>query len=187
VISSAPAVVAPGGTYPLAGYQLTGLSQAVSYGDDATMATNYPIVRIDIAGSVFYARTWGFSDLGVARGRHVTQSCQVTIPAHLPLGNAMLSVITNGIQSQAKPIAISTTPAPPFDPATLNILKNSLKSGPLWLIDAHGPSPLLLHGGPLQPNAQNVEAEVRKIYSDLIASYGRLRELGQALLPPRGK
>ena len=46
VISSAPSVVAPGGTYPLEGYQLTGLSQAVSYGDDATMATNYPIVRM---------------------------------------------------------------------------------------------------------------------------------------------
>jgi hypothetical protein len=187
VISSAPSVVAPGGTYPLEGYQLTGLSQAVSYGDDATMATNYPIVRIDIAGSVYYARTSGFSDMGVARGKSVKQSCQVTFPPNLPQGNAMLSVITNGIQSQATPIAISTMPAPPFDLVTLNILKNSLKSGPLWLMDAHGPSPMLLHGSPPQPNAQKAEAEVREIYSDLVASYTRLRELGRSLLPPGKK
>jgi hypothetical protein len=186
-ISSAPSVVAPAGTYPLAGFQLTGLSQAVSYGDDAAMATNYPIVRIDIAGSVFYARTFGFSDMGVARGRSFTQSCQVTFPQNLPLGNAMLSVITNGIQSQATPIAISTMPAPPFDAATLNILKNGLTTGPLWLMDAHGPSPLLLHGEAPPPNAGAVEAEVRKIYSDLIASYGRLRELGRSVLPPGKK
>jgi hypothetical protein len=187
MISSAPSVVAPGGTYPLAGYQLTGLSQAVSYGDDAAMATNYPIVRIDVAGLVFYARTFGFSDMGVARGKNLTQSCQATFPQNLPLGNAMLSVISNGIRSQATPVVVSTMPAPPFDSATLNILKNSLKNGPLWLIDAHGPSPLLLHGEAPPPNAPAVEAEVRKLYSDLIASYSRLRELGRSVFPPGKK
>ena len=45
-ITSVPASLRPGFTYTLYGRQINGLSQAVSYGDDATMATNYPIVQI---------------------------------------------------------------------------------------------------------------------------------------------
>jgi hypothetical protein len=187
VISSAPSMVAPGKTYSLQGHRLTGLSQAVSYGDDAAMATNYPIIRIDVAGQVFYARTSGLDDMGVARGMNFAQSCKVTFPSSLPTGKAMLSVVTNGIQSLAIPIAISTTPEPPFAAATLNMLKNSLASGPLWLIDPNGPSPLLLHGEPPTPATKEIEAEARKIYEDLIASYTRLRELGHSYFPPRYK
>jgi hypothetical protein len=174
-ITSAPPVVAPGGTYGLQGYQLTGLSQAVSYGDDAAMATNYPIIRVDAAGQVFYARTSGMSDMGVARG-DTKQSCQVTFPANLPLGNASLSVITNGIRSAARTVAISTTPVPPLDFSVVNILTSSLKSGPLWLLDEHGPT-AMVYSAPPTPDTQAIEQEVRAIYSNLIASYTRLREL----------
>jgi hypothetical protein len=187
MISAAPSVIEPGQAYSVQGYQLTGLSQAVSYGDDASMATNYPIFRVDVAGLVFYARTSGLNDMGVARGMSFKQSCQVTFPATLPHGNATLSVIANGIRSKAVAVVISTIPTPPLDYSVINVLKNSLEAGPLWLIDAHGPSALLLHDDPPNPAAQNAEAEVRKIYADLIAAYSRLRELGQAVLPPRYK
>jgi hypothetical protein len=39
-------VLAVGGYFRLFGRQLNGLSQAASYGDDAQMATNYPLISI---------------------------------------------------------------------------------------------------------------------------------------------
>ena len=45
-ISHAPTDLVHGHTYVLSGTQFNGLSQACSYGDDAQMATNYPLVRI---------------------------------------------------------------------------------------------------------------------------------------------
>ncbi|HET7881671.1 MAG TPA: kelch repeat-containing protein [Acetobacteraceae bacterium] len=41
----------PGHSYRLSGTQINGLSQAVIYGDDGGMATNYPIVRLTHHGS----------------------------------------------------------------------------------------------------------------------------------------
>ena len=44
------------GRFTLTGTQLNGISQGASYGDDAEMDTNYPIVRLeDQGGHVFYA------------------------------------------------------------------------------------------------------------------------------------
>jgi len=45
-VTSCPHRIEAGHSYTLYGRQLNGLSQAVSYGDDATAATNYPLVRI---------------------------------------------------------------------------------------------------------------------------------------------
>jgi hypothetical protein len=42
---SVPSNMSPGHSYTLTGIQINGVSQAVGYGDDAGMATNYPIVR----------------------------------------------------------------------------------------------------------------------------------------------
>jgi hypothetical protein len=184
VILNGPTVVAPGQTYPLQGYQLNGLSQAVSYGDDASMATNYPIVRVDASGQVFYARTFGMSYMGVAGGQANTeQICQVTFPPNLPNGKATLRVVANGIASLPIPIAITAMPAPPLDFFAINMLKASLESGPIWLTDSHGPSPILYDGEPDAPT-KAVEDEVRRIYADLIASYTRLRELGRTFFVP---
>ena len=58
-------------TYTLQGRQINGLSQANSYGDDATMATNYPIVRLQGGGKVFYCRTFGHSTMGMPTGLSV--------------------------------------------------------------------------------------------------------------------
>ena len=45
-VTACPTDLHPGVSYTLSGTQLNGLSQAVSYGDDAQMATNYPLVRL---------------------------------------------------------------------------------------------------------------------------------------------
>ncbi len=96
VIVSAPTSVIPGGRYTLQGQQLNGLSQANSYGDDAQMATNFPIARIQSAGQVFCCRTHAFSTMGVATGTAVV-SAQFDVPTGIPPGSAQLCVIANGI------------------------------------------------------------------------------------------
>src|SRR5204862_7530605 len=69
-ITSAPSDLVVGHTYVISGTQLNGLSQACSYGDDAQMATNYPLVRLtDTAtGKVRYMFTAHHSTMGVATG-----------------------------------------------------------------------------------------------------------------------
>jgi hypothetical protein len=94
-----------GGTNMLFGRQINGLSQAVSYGDDATMATNYPIVRINSGGHVYYCRTSNHSTLGVNTGT-VIHSTHFSIPNTVPLGAATLTVVANGIPSSATAVTI---------------------------------------------------------------------------------
>jgi hypothetical protein len=55
-ITTVPSIVGPGNTYTVSGTQFNGFSQGAAYGDDAQMATNYPLVRITNTGSghVFY-------------------------------------------------------------------------------------------------------------------------------------
>jgi Kelch motif len=97
-ITNCPATVKPNHTYTLQGRQLNGLSQANSYGDDATMATNFPLVRISniASGHVFYCRTHDFSTMGVATG-NVIHSAQFDVPSQIETGPSRLCVIANGI------------------------------------------------------------------------------------------
>jgi hypothetical protein len=106
-ITSVPSVLIHGGTYTLYGRQINGLSQAVSYGDDATMATNYPIVRVrnNSTGHVFYCRTSNHSTLAVNTGT-VTHHTQFTVPASTELGAATITVVANGIASDPLPVTI---------------------------------------------------------------------------------
>ena len=83
-------------TYELEGTQFNGLSQAASFGDDAQMATNYPIVRLlgpakvlkgpsgtpipHFGPYVLYLRTFNHSTMGVATGSTVVKT-QFSIPA----------------------------------------------------------------------------------------------------------
>jgi len=99
-ITNAPGAVKPNHTYLLEGRQFNGLSQAVSYGDDAQMATNYPIVRIQnvISSHVFYCRTHNHSTMGVATGTTIV-STQFTVPGDIEAGDSLLFVIANGIPS----------------------------------------------------------------------------------------
>ena len=99
-ITSVPTSMVPGGTYTLCGRQINGLSQAVSYGDDAQMATNYPIIRVrnNTSGHVFYCRTSNYSTMGVNTGT-VIENAQFTIPSGAELGASQITVIANGIAS----------------------------------------------------------------------------------------
>jgi hypothetical protein len=102
------ASVSPGHTYTLTGQQLNGLSQACCYGDDATMATNYPIARVtnNATGSVTYLRTANHSTMGVATATTLV-STDVTIPSGLTYGSYTLVVVANGIASDGVALTVA--------------------------------------------------------------------------------
>jgi hypothetical protein len=87
------------GSFTLTGTQLNGLSQGASYGDDAEMDTNYPIVRFTNGTSVYYARSYNWSSTGVATGSTVVTT-QFVLPSGIPLGQHYnVQVIASGIAS----------------------------------------------------------------------------------------
>jgi hypothetical protein len=82
----------------LTGTQLNGLSEGASYGDDAQMASNFPIIQLtDSGGTVRYARTSNWSDTGVATGTALV-STNFSMPGGAPNANLM-NVVANGIAS----------------------------------------------------------------------------------------
>jgi hypothetical protein len=111
VVTNVGTSLAPGSSYAVQGKQLNGLSQAASYGDDATMATNYPLVRLRQGNTsrVWYCRTHNHSSMGVATGAEVV-STRFDVPPSVPLGPALLEVVVNGIASNPVPITVTTTP-----------------------------------------------------------------------------
>jgi hypothetical protein len=108
-ITSVPSALHPGRTYTLSGRQLNGLSQAVIYGDEGAMATNYPLVRLVSlsTGNTFYCRTHDHSTMGIQTGATV-QSTRFTVPAGVPWGSYKLCVIANGISSDCNTVAVTT-------------------------------------------------------------------------------
>ena len=106
-ITSVPNVLHPGDTYTLHGRQINGLSQAVIYGDEGSMATNYPIVRLtDSGGQVIYCRTRNHSTMGIQTGM-VIHSTEFTVPNSAPFATYCLSVIANGIASVCSTVAVT--------------------------------------------------------------------------------
>ena len=98
-ITAVPNALIPGGTYTLHGRQITGLSQAVIYGDEGAMGTNYPIVRlVSASGDVVYCRTHDHSTMGVNTGT-VVHTTRFTVPASAALGAYTLCLVANGIES----------------------------------------------------------------------------------------
>jgi hypothetical protein len=100
VITSAPATVTRGTTYPISGQQFNGLSQANAFGDEFETATNYPLVTITNAGTghVIFAKTHDHSTMGVATGT-ATVSTNFDVPTGAETGASTLVVIANGIKS----------------------------------------------------------------------------------------
>jgi hypothetical protein len=107
-ITGAPAFMAVGHHYALTGTQFNGLSQACMYGDDATMATNYPVARLEHGTTVIYCRTAHHSTMGVATGTGPV-STVLSIPPAVPPGSYDLVVVANGIPADPVPVTISAT------------------------------------------------------------------------------
>lgn len=100
-ISSVSSVLQQGTSQSISGTQFNGLSQGAYYGDDAQMATNYPLVRVTMtaSGHVYYFKTHGHSTMAVATGSQ-TVSTTFDVPAHAnETGPASLQVVANGIPS----------------------------------------------------------------------------------------
>jgi len=107
-ITNCPSALILGHTYQIFGTQFNGLSQACSYGDDAQMATNYPIVRLeDSSNNVFYLRTANHSTMAVATGATLV-STFVSVPTDIPNGQYNLFVVANGIASGAFAVSVGT-------------------------------------------------------------------------------
>ena len=106
-ITSFPATVTHGLTYKISGQQFNGLSQAASFGDEFSTATNYPLVRItnQSSGHVFYAKTHGHSSMGVATGK-TKVSTNFDVPEGIETGASSLVVVANGIPSKAVSITV---------------------------------------------------------------------------------
>ncbi len=112
VIVESPPDVVPGPTpYTITGRRLNGMSQANSFGDDASNATNYPIVRIQHPGTgkVVYGATRDHSTMGVATGDEEV-STTFTLPLGADWGPSKLTVIANGVPSKTTNVYVGLRP-----------------------------------------------------------------------------
>lgn len=170
-IVSVPTIVRNKQTYQLSGTQLNGLTQACSYGDDATIATNYPIVKIrsDVNGKEYYCRTFDHSTMAIATGAAVVTT-HFKVPFGVPLGRADLVVIANGIPSE--PVDITVIPWRlqfPFTEAMVNRLIGSLADGPLWVLGPDGPIPVDPGWGEIATAAKAAWANMQEGARTLVA------------------
>ncbi|HEX4013570.1 MAG TPA: hypothetical protein VHX17_06735 [Candidatus Cybelea sp.] len=95
-----------GSTYKITGKRFNGISQANFYGDDDQQASNYPLVRITNAasGTVTYARTHGFSFMGIGSNKKV--SAMFDVPSSIQTGASTVEVVTNGVASSPVSVTI---------------------------------------------------------------------------------
>lgn len=102
-----PKTVTHGQTYQIEGTQFNGLTQGAYYGDDAQMATNYPLVAIRnrATGHIFFARTHNHSTMGVATGSTLVYT-SFDVPASIETGASDIVVVANGIHSNLRAITV---------------------------------------------------------------------------------
>jgi len=79
----------------------------VVYGDDAQMATNFPLVviRKNATGHLFLARTSTFSTMGIATGKTL-EDFSFEVSGGTETGASTVYVVTNGIVSAGKAITL---------------------------------------------------------------------------------
>ncbi len=107
VLTNFPDTLIVGKAHTISGTQFNGLSQACSYGDDAQMATNYPIVQLKSGSKIYFLRSSNHSTMGVATG-NATVSTNIFVPTNVPAGPAIMTVIANGIASDPVSVTVTT-------------------------------------------------------------------------------
>jgi hypothetical protein len=107
-ITSVPKTLTHGNSYVISGTQFNGLTAGTTYGDDAQMATSYPLVRIENATTkhIFYCRTHDHSTMGIATGS-TTVSTTFDVPANIETGKSAVFVVANGIPSKPQVVTIN--------------------------------------------------------------------------------
>lgn len=92
------------GVYLLTGHGLNGISEGATYGDDAQMDSNYPLVRLtDVSNNVYYARTYDWNATGVMATNRLV-AVQFVLPSNLPPAKYSLVAVANGIASEPVPL-----------------------------------------------------------------------------------
>ncbi len=179
VITSVPAFMFPGTGHTLQGRQITGLSHASVYGDDATMASNYPIVRLKHAnGNVYYCRTTGHSTMGIATGAAL-HSTNFHVPASVPGGSVEITVVSNGIASQPVSARVFGFHWPRgSDIEGWLFLLGSLADGPLWAWGPNGPVPV-------DPWGPDVIREATVARQQMLTAMRTLQRIGSQVVQVR--
>ncbi len=107
VISGISGTISRGSTgNTVSGTNFNGFSLGASYGDDAQMASNYPLLRITNAstGDVCFARTYNFSTMGVfTQG---TTNATFDLPPNCETGASTAQVIINGLASVGTSVTV---------------------------------------------------------------------------------
>ena len=179
VITSVPAFMFPGTGHTLQGRQITGLSHASVYGDDATMASNYPIVRLKHAnGKVYYCRTTGHSTMGIATGAAL-HTTNFHVPASVPGGSVEITVVSNGIASQPVSAHVFGFHWPRgSDIEGWLFLLGSLADGPLWAWGPNGPVPV-------DPWGPDVIREATAARQQMLTAMRTLQRIGSQVVQVR--
>ncbi|MDI1354012.1 MAG: T9SS type A sorting domain-containing protein [bacterium] len=97
-------------TCTLTGLLFNGICEGACYGDDWQMNTNFPLVRLSIGSSVYYARSYNWNRTGVRTGL-LPDTTLFDLPANLPNGTYSLCVIANGNSSDPIPFTFAPFPA----------------------------------------------------------------------------
>ena len=179
-ITSAPSVVLGSLSYSISGRLFNGMSQAVGYGDDASAATNYPLVRIRhlATGTVRYCRTFDHSTMGVATGAAIA-STNFTVPLNTQAGPSELCVVANGISSPCVPVYVVSLDLSDLRHwAVWARLIGSLADGPLWVLGPNGPIPV----DPWGPRYVKAARAARK---QVLDGFRTLATLGRELAAER--
>jgi Kelch motif len=181
-ITAHPHKLRAGQSYSLHGRGFNGLSQAVSYGDDAQMATNYPLVKLvnEATGHVQYCPTYDHSTMAVAT-RNKIVSTNFMVPFDIELGDADLCVVANGISSPCIDVEVKSAVPDHFGHyEAWSWLIGSLADGPLWAIGPHGPIPV-------DPFKRLLAKRARAAYADLRQGVRELQSVGKEVARLRSK
>ena len=94
------------GSGHLTGTGLNGNSQGASYGDDAQMDSNYPLIRKHVDSDVYYGRTYNWSSTSVMTGTKPATT-DFTLPDIVdPFGANSIVIVANGISSDPVPTPV---------------------------------------------------------------------------------